>query len=79
MLEKCRDNFVRELNELYHDRELKIMEKSERVGKNISLLEDACKFSQRLLDNGTIAEIMYLRKTVGNQLLNLIGISEDNQ
>lgn len=42
------------------------------MGKDISLLEDACKFTSRLLETGTVAEIMYLRKTVGTQLMNLI-------
>lgn len=49
------------------------MESSFQVDKGIVMLEDACKFTSRLLENGTVTEIMYLRKTVGNQLLNLIG------
>lgn len=73
VLEKCRDNVLSELSELYHERELNIMDMTERVEKYITLLEDACKFTSRLMDNGTIAEIMYLRKTVGTQLSNLIG------
>lgn len=72
VLEKCRDNVLNELNELHHERELKIMDLTEKVEKDISLLEDACKFTSRLMENGTIAEIMYLRNTVGTQLLNLI-------
>lgn len=72
VLEKCCDDALKQLNELYHERELKVMDMTERVGKDISMLEDACKFTSRLLDNGTVAEIMYLRKTVGTQLLNLI-------
>lgn len=72
VLEKCRDEAFDRLNELYHERELKVMDMTDRVGKDISLMEDACKFTSRLLDNGTVAEIMYLRKAVGTQLLNLI-------
>lgn len=71
VLEKCRDNILKELNELHHERELKIMDMTERVEKYISDLEDACKFTSRLMENGTIAEIMYLRNTVGARLLNL--------
>ena len=72
ILEKCRDNTLEELNQLYHERELKYMDMTERVGKDINMLEDASKFASRLLENGTVGEIMYLRKIVGTQLLNLI-------
>nr|XP_022908661.1 brain tumor protein [Onthophagus taurus] len=72
VLEKCRDTALDELNTLYRERELKVMDMTEKVGKEIGMLEDACKFASRLLDNGTVAEIMYLRKTVGTQLLNLV-------
>ncbi|KAK9758969.1 B-box zinc finger [Popillia japonica] len=72
VLEKCRDTALEELNKLYRERELKVMDMTEKVGKDISMLEDACKFASRLLENGTVAEIMYLRNIVGTQLLNLI-------
>lgn len=72
MLEKCRDDALNELNELYHERELKVMDMTHRVGKDVSLVEDACKFTSRLLENGNIMEIMYLKKLVSTQLLNLI-------
>lgn len=73
VLEKCRDDALTELSHLHHERELKVMDMTEQVGKSVSMLEDACKFTSRLLENGTVTEIMYLRKTVGSQLLNLIG------
>lgn len=72
VLEKCRDDALLELNQLYHERELKVMDMTEQVGKGVNMLEDACKFTSRLLENGTVTEIMYLRKTVGTQLVNLI-------
>lgn len=72
VLEKCRDDALTELNELYHERELKVMDTTHRVGKDISMLEDACKFTTRLLENGNIMEVMYLKKLVSTQLLNLI-------
>lgn len=72
VLERCRDETLSELNELYHDRELKLMDLTHRVGKDVSLVEDACKFTSRLLENGNITEIMYLKKCVSTQLLNLI-------
>lgn len=72
VLEKCRDDALKQLSKLYHERELKVMDMTEKVGKDINMLEDACKFTSRLLENGTVPEIMYLRKIVGAQLLNLI-------
>lgn len=72
VLEKCRDEALTELNELYHERELKVMDTTHRVGKDITMLEDACKFTARLLENGNIMEVMYLKKLVSTQLLNLI-------
>lgn len=72
VLEKCRDDAIKELNQLHHERELKVMDMTEQVGKGINMLEDACKFTARLLENGTVTEIMYLRKIVGSQLFNLI-------
>lgn len=35
-------------------------------------IEDACKFTNRLLDFGSAVEVLYLRKIIGIQLLNLI-------
>lgn len=48
------------------------MDTTHRVGKDISMMEDACKFTTRLLENGNITEVMYLKKIVSTQLLNLI-------
>lgn len=72
VLEKCRDDALKELNELHHERELKLMDLTEKVGKDISLVDDACKFASRLLEKGNTVEIMCLKKIVGTQLLNLI-------
>ncbi|XP_044727695.1 B-box type zinc finger protein ncl-1 isoform X2 [Chrysoperla carnea] len=72
VLEKCRDDALNELNELHHERELKLMDLTERVGKDISLVDDACKFTSRLLEKGNTVEIMCLKKIVGTQLMNLI-------
>lgn len=72
LLEKYRDDALKQLNDLHHERELKIMDVTEKVGKNTSLLEDARKFTSLLLENATVAEMMYLRRTVETQLLKLI-------
>lgn len=71
VLEKCRDDALEELNRLYRERELKIMKENDEVGKSIDNFEDACKFASRLLESGTVQEMMYLRKVVGSRLAQL--------
>ncbi|KAJ8975215.1 hypothetical protein NQ317_014518 [Molorchus minor] len=71
VLEKCKDEALEELNKLYHERELKIMKETDELGKTIENFEDACKYATRLLENGTVPEMMYLRKVVASRLLAL--------
>ncbi|KAJ8964043.1 hypothetical protein NQ314_005184 [Rhamnusium bicolor] len=71
VLEKCRDEALEELNKLYHERELKIMKETDELGKTIDNFEDACKYTSRLLENGTVPEMMYLRKVVASRLMTL--------
>ncbi|KAG5898303.1 hypothetical protein JTB14_022992 [Gonioctena quinquepunctata] len=71
VLEKCRDEALEELNEMYHERELKIMKETDGLGRTINNIEDACRFTSHLLDNGTAPEIMYLKKIVSSRLLAL--------
>lgn len=72
VLEKCRDDALDELNELYHERELKIMKENNEVGKTIDNLEDACRFAAKLLENGTVQEMMYLKQVVAKRLTQLL-------
>lgn len=65
------DESLEELNKLYHDRFLKMMKQSDDLGKTISNFEDACKYTSKLLENGTVLEMMYLRKVVASRLLAL--------
>lgn len=71
VLEKCKDDALENLNNLYHERELIIMQETDELGKTIDNLEDASRFTARLLENGTIPEMMYLRKIVASRLLSL--------
>lgn len=71
VLEKCKDEALEKLNGLYHERELLIMKDTDELGKTIDNLEDACKFTTRLRENGTIPEMMYLRKIVAARLSSL--------
>ncbi|XP_050299300.1 brain tumor protein-like isoform X2 [Anthonomus grandis grandis] len=71
VLEKCKDEALEELNKLYHDRFLQMMKQSDDLGKTISNFEDACRYTSKLLDNGTVLEMIYLRQVVANRLLSL--------
>lgn len=71
VLEKCKDSALEELNKLYHDRELKIMQKTNELGKTIDDFEDACKFTSRLLETGTVPEMMYLKNVIVSRLSKL--------
>ena len=42
------------------------------VEKTMEKIDDACKFTSRLLELGNAVEILSLKRTVGAQLLNLI-------
>ncbi|XP_063923563.1 brain tumor protein isoform X2 [Zophobas morio] len=71
VLEKCKDEALTKLNELYHERELIIMKENDEVGKTIGNFEDARSYTTRLLEISTVPEIMYLKKTVADRLLEL--------
>ena len=42
------------------------------VEKTVEKIEDACRFTSRLLEHGDAVEILALRRIVGTQLMNLI-------
>ncbi|XP_066998837.2 B-box type zinc finger protein ncl-1 [Anabrus simplex] len=72
VLEKCRDNVLEELKQLHSNRELRIMDTFHSVEKTMEKIDDACKFTSRLLEHGNTAEILSLKRVVGAQLLYLI-------
>ncbi|XP_072394424.1 B-box type zinc finger protein ncl-1 isoform X2 [Diabrotica undecimpunctata] len=72
VLEKCKDEILEELTNLYHERELVLMQESNELGKTIVNLEDACKCTSSLLEGGTAQEMMYLRTALATRLITLI-------
>ncbi|XP_066145612.1 brain tumor protein [Euwallacea fornicatus] len=71
VLEKCKDEMLEELNQLYRNGFLKVMKQSDDLGKTISNFEDACKYTSKLLENGTVMEMMYLKEIVAARLMTL--------
>ncbi|XP_047121481.1 LOW QUALITY PROTEIN: B-box type zinc finger protein ncl-1-like [Schistocerca piceifrons] len=72
VLEKCRDKALEDLTKIHKSKELKIMDTYNSIEKTMEKINDACKFTSRLLEHGNIVEILSLKKLVGAQLLYLI-------
>ncbi|XP_021926795.1 B-box type zinc finger protein ncl-1-like isoform X2 [Zootermopsis nevadensis] len=72
VLEKCRDKTLEDLQKLHSKRELKIMDTFHSVEKTMEKINDACKFTSRLLEYGNTVEVLSLKGVVGAQLLHLI-------
>lgn len=72
ILEKCRDNAMRELQKLHSERELQVMDTFHNIEKTVEKIEDANRFTSRLLEQGDTAEILSLKPIVAKQLMNLI-------
>ncbi|XP_055711412.1 brain tumor protein [Phlebotomus papatasi] len=72
VLEKCRDNALKELKVLHSERELKIMDVLHNVEKSVEKIENACKFTKRVLDQANAPELLSLKKLIGCQFLNLV-------
>lgn len=72
ILEKCRDNALNELEKLHSERELQVMDTFHNVEKRVEKIEDANRFTSRLLEHGNTTEILALKRIVAKQLMNLI-------
>ncbi|XP_059618821.1 brain tumor protein [Phlebotomus argentipes] len=72
VLEKCRDNALKELKALHSERELKIMDVLHNVEKSVEKIDNACKFTKRVLDQSNAPELLSLKKLIGCQFLNLV-------
>uniref|UniRef100_A0A1B0GK70 Uncharacterized protein n=2 Tax=Lutzomyia longipalpis TaxID=7200 RepID=A0A1B0GK70_LUTLO len=72
VLEKCRDNALKELKCLHSERELKIMDVLHNVEKSVEKIENACNFTKRVLEQANAPELLSLKKLIGCQFLNLV-------
>jgi len=73
---KNKNNFENNLStfidKLFHKIKFIKIEIYYSVEKNVEKIEDACRFTSRLLEHGDAVEILALRRIVGVQLMNLI-------
>ncbi|CAG9765507.1 unnamed protein product [Ceutorhynchus assimilis] len=70
-IDEHKEECLKQLNQLYHDRFCKLMKHQDDVSKTIDNFEDACKYTQKLLENGTVQEMMYLKNIITKRLVTL--------
>jgi hypothetical protein len=66
------NNLLTFIDKLFHKTKFTKIEIYYSVEKNVEKIEDACRFTSRLLEHGDAVEILALRRIVGVQLMNLI-------
>ncbi|GIY88364.1 brain tumor protein [Caerostris extrusa] len=59
-LEKHKENLLKELEAIHSSQELQVMETHHNIEKTTDKIEDACKFTERLLVSGNTLEILSL-------------------
>ncbi len=57
---------------MHHTQELHVWEMCHNVEKTIEKIEDGCKFTERILEHGSGAEMLANKKLISSQLLSLI-------
>lgn len=71
-LERRQDQLLEELEKLHLEEELRIMDALHAAEKMMERIEDACRFTDRLLEHANILEMLSLKKLVSSRLQELI-------
>ncbi|XP_046377272.1 B-box type zinc finger protein ncl-1-like [Haliotis cracherodii] len=72
VLEKRKDDLLKELEEMHSSQELGIMEMFHIVGSTVEKIEDACKFTERVLEHGNSVQMLLVKQLITSQLMSLI-------
>lgn len=72
VLEKCRDQSLKDLERLHSERELKIMDLLHNVEKTSEKIDGVFKFTSRVLEQANAAEFLSMKKLISSQFINLI-------
>ncbi|KAL9880613.1 E3 ubiquitin-protein ligase meiotic P26 isoform 2-T4 [Glossina fuscipes fuscipes] len=72
ILEKCRDQALIELQKLHSERELKIMDLLQNIENTMGKINNANRFTNRVLEQANAGEFLAMKKLIGNQFINLI-------
>ncbi|XP_055630856.1 brain tumor protein-like [Toxorhynchites rutilus septentrionalis] len=73
VLEKCRDNALKNLEKLHSERELKIMELFHNVEKSTEKIDNTAKFTKKVLEQANAPELLSLKKMISTQFGILMG------
>ncbi|XP_055911928.1 brain tumor protein isoform X2 [Eupeodes corollae] len=72
VLEKCRDQSLKELGKLHSERELKIMDLLQNIENTMGKIDGVCTFTKRVLEKANAAEFLSMKKLIAKQFINLI-------
>ncbi|XP_055844069.1 B-box type zinc finger protein ncl-1-like isoform X1 [Episyrphus balteatus] len=72
VLEKCRDQSLKELGKLHSERELKIMDLLQNIENTMGKIDGVCTFTKRVLEQANAAEFLSMKKLISKQFINLI-------
>lgn len=61
-----------ELETVHSSTELEIMDMYHNIEKAVEQIEDGCKFTERVLKNGNMVEVLLMKKNIRQQLLMLL-------
>lgn len=67
-----KDDLLKELEEMHSSQELGIMEMFHIVGSTVEKIEDACKFTERVLEHGNSVQMLLVKQLITSQLMSLI-------
>ena len=63
---------IEQLEKIHCDNELAVMEMFHNVEKTVDKIEDACKFTERVVKHANGVEVLTLKKLINMQLLTLL-------
>lgn len=72
VLEKRKDEMLEEMETLHSNQELAIMELCHNVEKSVEKLEDGCKFTEHIVNNGSGLQLLLMKKQVSSYLIKQI-------
>ena len=63
---------MKQLDEMHSTQELEVMDMFHKVEKTIEKIEDGTTFAERIIEHGSGAEILSMKKMIKLQLMSLI-------
>jgi hypothetical protein len=67
-----KDDLLKDLEETYASKDLQISETHNSIEHSINQLNEVIKFGERIIHNGNIAEILFLKRHIINQIKHLL-------